>query len=132
MTNARIVAGLLSAFAATMASYALLMALGSLLLADVKSFSLAFGYMGLLSPVLSMYVAFRVLRFFHYPAKTGWLTAFALFGFIAFSAVNVLMGYVNAAQGSTLAWNFVFGLATVHLLVFDCPILMFGQRLLRT
>ena len=130
MSKPRIGVALLSAFAATTVVYALLMALGSFLLAGVKSFSLVFGYMGLLAPVLSMYVAFQVLRFFRYPAETGWLAVFALAGFLALSAVNLLMGYVNAAQGSTLAWNFVSGLAIVHLIVFVCPVVFFGRRLL--
>lgn len=130
MTKPNPAIGLLSAFTATILVYAALMAVGSFVLAGVRSFSLVFGYMGLLAPVLSLYVACHALRFFRYPAETGWLALFALFGFFALSAVNVLMGYVNAAQGSVFAWNFVSGLAIVHLIVFVCPILVFGRKLL--
>lgn len=121
---------LLSAFIATIAVYALLMALGWLILSNVRSFSVVFWYMGVLAPIICMYVAFQVLRFFHYPPDRGWIVAFALTGFVALSVINFVMGYVNAEQGSALAWNFVIGLAVVHIIAFVCPVLIFGRRLL--
>ena len=114
----------------TLAAYSLLMVAGAYVFPERSSFTVLFWYMGALAPIACLYLAVQVLRLFKFPAELGQMIAFAIVGFVALSIVNVLMGSINAATGSELAWKYVATLAIFHLITFVCPILIFGKRLL--
>jgi uncharacterized membrane protein YpjA len=126
----RIAAALGAAFVTTLAAYSLLMVGGAYVFPERSSFTVLFWYLGVLAPVACLYLAVRVLRLFKFPAELGQMIAFAIVGLVALSIVNTLMGSINSATGSELAWRYVAMLAIVHLITFVCPILIFGKRLL--
>jgi len=114
----------------TLAAYSLLMVAGAYVLPERSSFTVLFWYLGVLAPIACLYLAVRVLRLFKFPAELRQMIAFAIVGLVALSIVNTLMGSINSATGSELAWKYVVMLAIVHLITFVCPILIFGKRLL--
>jgi len=122
---------LLCVFLATLVVYALLIVVGSFVFsAGSASFAVLFWYMGVLAPLICLYLDVQILKFFRYPASKRGLLGFAIVGFLGLSIIGVLMGYANALQGSRIAWNIVLVRALVHLISFVCPVLFLGRKLL--